>query len=255
MMKRGRKKKRGPKKKKKASVHTYVGLKRPFHVITTSCGTQLEDIYSSVNLKTALSKMRKFQAEWNSKVLFPVKFISSKKTKTFVEADYQLMLIKKKDGFETTHGKFRDAYGSFIDCVTNNDDWLFLEAMPYNVEETFWVYGFNPKRQRKTVHFIIDNILRADSNDKYHFKEVVVFKNKLIIDAVDNMNMVICKNHIDSVRLYNFIEEYSKGKKMKYIVFAGDIYKNMYSYHTWFDKIKQLTNWSDRKIKKNTTRD
>lgn len=255
MAKRGRKKKRGPKKKKKPVVHTYVGLKRPYHIITTSCGTQLEDIYSAVSSKTALTKMRQLQKEWNDKVLFPVKFVSSKKTKTFVEADYQLMLIKKKEGHETTHGKIRDEYGAFVDCVTDNDDWLFLEAMPYKVEETFWVYGYNPKRQRKTIHFIIDNILQVNRNNKYFFKEIVVFKNKLIINSVDKMEMIICKNHIDSVRLYNFIEEYAKDKKLKYILFAGDIYKNMHSYLTWFNKIKELTNWSDRKIKKNTTRD
>jgi hypothetical protein len=198
--------------------------------------------------------MRKLQEESN-KVIFPVQFVSSHKTKTFVEADYQLMLIKKKEGHETTEGKIRNEYGSYVDCTTYNDNWLFLEAMPYKVEETFWVYGYNPKRQRKDINFIIDNFLLCHRNDKYFFRQVAVFKNKLIIDFTDRTEMVICKNHIDSVRLYNFITDYVKEHKLKYIMFSGDIVKNMFSYQTWFDKIKRLTNWTDRKIKKNTTRD
>jgi hypothetical protein len=165
------------------------------------------------------------------------------------------MLIKKKDGNETTHGKIRNEYGSFIDCTTNNENWLFLEALPYKVEETFWIYGLNPKRQRKDVKYIIDNILLHNSNNKYFFKEIVVFKNKLIIDSLEKTEMVICKNHTDSARLYTFFEDYAKEHKLKYIMFAGDILKPMYSFDSWFNKIQKLTNWTYRKIMKNTTRD
>lgn len=255
MAKRGRKKKRGPKKKKIQKPHPYRGFKRPYHIITTINGNQIDDIYTAVNIKYALNKMRKLQEEFNKNIVFPVKFVSNHNVKTFVEADYQLVLIKKKEGIETKEGKIKDEYGGFIDCTTNNDKWLFVEAMPYQVEETFWVYGYNPKRQRKNIGFIIDNILLYNPNNKYYFKEVVVFKNKLLIDSVEKMEMIICKNHIDSIRLYNFIENFVKEKKLKYVMFAGDINKNMYSYSNWFDKIKKLTNWTDRKIKKNTTRD
>ena len=253
--KRGRKKKRGPKKKKPIVPHVYVGLKRPYHIITTNNGVQLKDIYSAVTIDVALKKMKEFQEKLNKDVRFPVRFVSSRKEKTFTEADYRLVLIKKKEPTDTYQGKFRNEYGKFVDCVVDHNEWIFIDELPYNVEETFWVYGYNPKCQRKTFSFIFDSLVRSDVKDKSFIKQIAVFKNKLLISSTGKLDMVICKNHMDSVRLYNEISEEVKMKKLKYVIFGGDINKKMYSFDIWYEKIQKLTNWTWRKINKNTTRD
>jgi hypothetical protein len=253
--KRGRKKKRGPKKKKPVVQHTYVGLKRPYHIITTNNGEQLKDIYTAVSIDVALKKLKEFQERFNKDVKFPVKFTSSHKEKTFTECDYRLMLIKKREPEDTYEGKFRNEYGKYVDCSTGNDNWIFIDELPYNVEETFWVYGYNPKCQRKTFQFIIDELITVNSDNKYFLKQIAVFKNKLLISSTDKLDMVICKNHIDSVRLYNAISDVVSEKKLKYVTFAGDINKKTYSFNIWYNKIEKLTNWTYRKINKNTTRD
>ena len=76
--KRGRKKKRGPKKKKQIIPHKYVGSKRPYHIITTNNGVQIKDIYSAVNIDTALAKLRAFQIKFNENVQFPVRYVSNR---------------------------------------------------------------------------------------------------------------------------------------------------------------------------------
>ena len=81
--KRGRKKKRGPKKKKPIIPNKYVGLKRPYHIITTNNGVQIKDIYSAVNIDMALAKLRAFQIQFNKNIQFPVKYTSNKNEKTF----------------------------------------------------------------------------------------------------------------------------------------------------------------------------
>lgn len=253
--KRGRKKKRGPKKKKPIIPNKYVGLKRPYHIITTNNGVQIKDIYSAVNINMALAKLRSFQIQFNKNIQFPVKYTSNKNEKTFTECDYRLMLIKKKIDNDTYKGKIRNEYGKFIDCVTSSDEWVFIEELPYQVEETFWVYGYNPKTDRKTYQFIIDEFINYNKKDKYFFKEIVIYRNKLLIDSISGLEIIICKNHQDSVRLYNSLQEYSKNKKYKNILFAGDIHKNSYSYEKWYNKIHELTHWNRRKINKNTTRD
>ena len=63
--KRGRKKKRGPKKKKPIVINKYVGLPRPYHIITTNNGIQLKDIYSAVSIDVALNKLRELQEKFN----------------------------------------------------------------------------------------------------------------------------------------------------------------------------------------------
>lgn len=253
--KRGRKKKRGPKKKKPVIQHVYVGLKRPYHIITTNNGVQLKDIYSAVTIDVALRKLKEIQQELNKDVKFPVRFISSRDEKTFTTADYRLMLIKKREPTDTYQGKFRNEYGKYIDCETDHNEWIFIDELPYQVEETFWVYGYNPKCQRKTFQFIIDNIISANAGDKYYLKQVAVFKNKLLVSSIEKLDMIICKNHMDSVRLYNAIGEVVKEKKLKYVTFAGDINKKMLSFNIWYRKIEELTHWTWRKINKNTTRD
>ena len=253
--KRGRKKKRGPKKKKPIIPNKYVGLKRPYHIITTNNGVQIKDIYSAVNIDMALAKLRAFQIQFNKNIQFPVKYTSKKNKKTFTECDYRLMLIKKKIDNDTYKGKIRNEYGKFIDCVTTSDEWVFIEELPYQVEETFWVYGYNPKTDRKTYQFIVDEFINYNKKDKYFFKEIVIYRNKLLIDSISGLEIIICKNHQDSVRLYNSLQEYSKNKKYKNILFAGDIHKNSYSYEKWYNKIHELTHWNRRKINKNTTRD
>ena len=253
--KRGRKKKRGPKKKKPIVPHVYVGLKRPYHIITTNNGVQLQDVYSAVSLSVALKKMKELQDEYNKDVKFPVRFISSREEKTFTEADYRLMLIKKKEPSDTFNGKFKNEYGKYIECVTDNDNWTFIDELPYMVEETFWVYGYNPKKQRKTFQFIIDELIVSDIHDKYFLKQIAIYKNKLLISSINKLDMVICKNHMDSVRLYNEIHNFTEENKIKYITFAGDINKKTISFDIWYQKIEQLTHWTKRKINKNTTRD
>ena len=253
--KRGRKKKRGPKKKKPIIPNKYVGLKRPYHIITTNNGVQIKDIYSAVNIDMALAKLRALQIQFNKNIQFPVKYTSNKNEKTFTECDYRLMLIKKKIDNDTYKGKIRNEYGKFVDCVTSSDEWVFIEELPYQVEETFWVYGYNPKTDRKTYQFIVDEFINYNKKDKYFFKEIVIYRNKLLIDSISGLEIIICKNHQDSVRLYNSLQEYSKNKKYKNILFAGDIHKNSYSYEKWYNKIHELTYWNRRKINKNTTRD
>lgn len=79
--KRGRKKKRGQKKKKPIVQHVYVGLKRPYHIITSNNGVQLLDIYTAVSIDVAIEKLKQFQERFNKGVRFPVKYISSREQK------------------------------------------------------------------------------------------------------------------------------------------------------------------------------
>ena len=57
----------------------------------------------------------------------------------------------------------------------------------------------------KTFKWIYENYIEKNCN-KYNFKNVVIFKNKLIVDINGGLNMVLCKNVSDCIRLYNQLE-------------------------------------------------
>lgn len=252
---RGRRKKRGRKKKKPIVERKYVGLKRPYHIITSNNGVQIKDIYTAVSIDVGLRKMKEIQERMNEGVEFPVKFTCSKDEVLFTECDYRLILIKKRDEGDALLGKIKNDFGKYIDCDTGNKNWLYIDSLPYKIEETFWVYGYNPNNQRKTYRFIMDNIVASNVSGKYQLKQVVVYRNKVVITSVDKFDMVICKNHIDSVRLYNAMEEEAKKRKMKYVMFSGDVAMKSVSRDIWEEKIRNATHWTYRKINKNTTRD
>ena len=85
------------------------------------------------------------------------------------------------------------------------------------------------------------------------FLDIQIYKNKLLIDCNGNLEMVICKNKNDCIRLYNQIEKWCIDSKIKYIAFMGDTAHSKYKIN-WIDRIQQLTHWNRRKITRHNTR-
>ena len=114
-------------------------------------------------------------------------------------------------------------------------------------------YMVNPKVQRKTFNYILNEILlNGVTNQKYPLKRVMVFKNKLIIENDDDFDIVICKNGEDCIRLYNELEKECLALKLKCIFFSGftgDALKNRL-----VDKIMEKTGWDRQKTCRLSTR-
>ena len=169
------------------------------------------------------------------------------------ECNYELIIIKGKDEFDNSVQKIKDEYGKFINYESSDEDWIIYDRANYDIEETFWVYGYHPRIQRKDFNWIFDTFIEKDAKNKYIFKSVVVYKNKLLIDYNGKLEMVICKNKSDCVRMYNMIEKKSVEKKHTNIAFMGDIADSKYK-KMWMDKIRELTHWNDKKIERSSTR-
>ena len=75
----------------------------------------------------------------------------------------------------------------------------------------------------------------------------------MVIDCNGKLEMVICKNIPDAIRLYNKIEIESVNKKFKYIAFMGDVSKGKYRLD-WRKRLQDLTHWSNEKINRSSTR-
>ena len=80
-----------------------------------------------------------------------------------------------------------------------------------------------------------------------------IFKNKLLIEASGILELILCKNKHDSIRLYNMLQEWCIRDKYKYVIFSGDGDASPNRKKECYRKIMELTNWSYMKVARNST--
>ncbi len=218
-----------------------------YHIILTSNGKMIKTLYNCASEMLVNKKFKELIAE-NKKIKFPVRYINIGK---LVNANYELFIIKRNDdNIKST--KLKDENGKIINFETNDENWIIYDRENYDKEETFWVYGYHPVFQRKNFEWIYENLIKNDLN-KFNLKQILVYQNKLLISKTNSLEMVLCKNISDCIRLFNELEKEAIKNKLKYILFSGDAFNSKLR-KSWFEKIKKLTNWSDLKIRRNSLR-
>lgn len=224
--------------------------KNLYHIILINHGIQLKHLFYTDTEQKVYKKFKELIKE-SRKVAFPIKY-NNEKVK-IVPSEYELVIIKVNTNNENPVTLVKDNYGKFVEYQTSSSDWLVLDRVPYDMEETFWVYGYHPRMQRKTFSWICDEFIAKNAKDKHYFKTVVVYLNKVLVETNGKLEMVICKNQSDAARLYNEIEKLCMKKRYKTVVFLGDVSwgPHMQSYT---EKIQKLTHWKEKKIKRTSTR-
>lgn len=221
-----------------------------YSIILVNHGKQLKVIRSEPTEKKIYTKFKELLKE-NKKVIFPRHYNNHEHV--MKEAAYELVIIKCKQFGDSDVNKIKDEYGKYTNYVSSDEDWIIIDRASYNIEETFWVYGYHPRLQRKDFKWIFENFIEKNS-DKYNFKTVQVYNNKVLIDCNGKLDMVICKNKNDSIRMHNLMEKWCIDKKMKYVAFMGDLRNSQYK-SDWIKRIQDLTHWSWTKIGRLSTRD
>jgi len=222
-------------------------LRNIYHIILTSNGKQIKTLYNCASEMLVNKKFDELVSK-NKEIRFPVRYINIGK---LVDAKYEIFIIKRNDD-DKKATKLKDENGKIINFETNDENWVIYDRENYDKEESFWVYGYHPVFQRKDFNWIFENLIATDNN-KYNIKQILVFRNKLLISTTYNLDMVLCKNESDCIRLYNELEKESKNKKVKYVIFSGDAYHSKLK-ENWFDRVKKLTGWSDTKVRRKNLR-
>lgn len=253
--KRGRKPlnkpiKKKPKKRKKRVSRKKKVVKEPisrkwkFQIYLIGNNQKKEFIKSYLSKEKALKEFYEIHNKSKNEVVFPVRYVNVKVIK---DMSYYVLLLKRKEENDTDIVKLRNEYGEFVEheLIKDGDEWVIYDKLPYYIEEKFWVYGYHPKYERKDFMFIYNEMVKPKATSKYDFLRVVIFKNKLLLETYNKLDMVICKNREDCIRLYNQLEEYSKRDKFKYILFDGDGDTTRKSKDEWVDKIIAMTGWEN----------
>lgn len=227
-----------------------------FRIIITSQNKVLVSVYSTPSKVDAVES---FEAllRYNSEVIrFPKKF--SSRDHKLVEAKYEILLIEsippdEKGEVDSNVNYLRNEFGKLTPVKTNTSKGRIYRKEIYFFEEDFWVYGFNNKSDRKDFNFILNELVLLNLEDvKYPTKTIYIYKNKLLIEDDNDLEIVICKNMSDSFRLYMELEEEIKKMKIKTVFFMGEV-KDI-SARIAEEKMMQKTNWKLTKIRRNSTR-
>lgn len=244
--------KRGRPRKVQEPLKEKTSRKRPYQIIVTSLGKQREFIKSFRDEQSAYEYFTRLLEE-NKKIRFPIKTLNSY---TIKEAKFEIFIIKKIDENTPQDETYlRNDYGEFIKYETNSKEWIVIDKSNWNIEETFWINGYDPKHQRKTFEWIFKNCILNKHLDDYCFSNILVYQNKVLIDTDGDIDIVFCKCVKDSYRLYNELEKECQNHKLKRVLFNGDIGNfSRQTISSWVDRLCDITGFSRSKILRTSLR-
>jgi len=216
-----------------------------YRVILISNGVYKKTLHKCKTKETAFKNFN-LLLDKNKTIKFPKKNINTQKIKP---VEYQLCVVKPTEP-DDVFRIIRDDYGkTYTEAPIGN--WTILNSEKYNVEETFWIYGYNSKLNRPTIDVILKKLV-SNAYKKNIVKQIIVVYNKLIIYNEDQFDMIICKCIEDAQRLHHTLAKISKKQKIKSLLFMGTASQATTS--RMYDMIQQKTGWSMKKIRRTSTR-
>ena len=201
----GRPKKRGPKKKRKYISRKPKIDRRTLNIYdykVVSCHNGRQDGYYGAFVKAeeayeSVEELMKDQKD----IIFPARV---QITDRIISSRDEYLILEKDRLGDKEAPLLRNEYGKLVKQETNSDTWIVLDKFSYDTEETFWVYGYDPVRGRKTFEWIYYNIIIGNIETSYDIKRVMLYKNKIVVkDDAGNLDIVFCKTVSDAIRFYN----------------------------------------------------
>lgn len=252
----GRPKKRGPKKKRK-----YISRKPKidgrslniydYKLVSCHNGKQNGYIGAYVNVEEAYEEIERLMKE-NKKVVFPARVQIGE---TIEDCRDEYLLLEKNRHGDKEEPMLRNSFGKLVRQETNSDTWIVLDKFRYDTEETFWVYGYDPLRGRKTFEWIYLNIIIGNIETKFDIKRVMLYKNKIVVkDDAGNLDIVFCKTQSDAIRFYNLMNEWVTKNKVRQVMFLGNYSQISGKRRGLEEELIKKTGWSKRKIQMVTSK-
>jgi hypothetical protein len=177
--------------------------------------------------------------------LFPKRYLNSVVIK---KVKYEICLTKKTEP-DDVNRLLRDDYGKLY-LEKNIGDLTVITSSKYEVEETFYIYGFVGK-SRPTITEIIKRLM-INVYAKNSVKQIIVVNNKLIIYTENQFDMVICKNKNEAQRLHHTLARIANKQKIKNLLFMGTA--GPATTTLLYKMIADKTGWNNLKIKRTSTR-
>lgn len=216
-----------------------------YRVILTKNGKYKKTLHKCKTEQTSFLNFNKIKMENN--VFFKKEYINYN---GIIPVEYKIYVVKDYDESDKPR-LVRNRLGKLVYEKPIFGIWTILHDSNYDVEENFWVYGYDKRKDRKTIVDII-GLLMVGMGDPKKTKQVVVVNNKLLIHVEDQFDMVICKCKRDAQRLHHALAKAAKANKIKNLFFMGTANKKMCG--DYYEIIHEHTGWDYTKIWRTTTR-
>ena len=214
-----------------------------YRVILTLNGKYKKTLHRSKTKETVFNNYHKLKEE--NDILFPKKFLNSNGIK---KVQYQICVTKPTEPTDTFR-ILRDDYGKLY-TEKPLGDWTILASEDYDMEETFFIYGYEGD-ERPTIKEVVKRLMFG-AHAKKMVKQIIVVHNKLVIYNEDQFDMILCKNLEDAQRLHHTLAKIVKKQKIKSLMFMGTA--TPATIGRMYDVIHEETDWPYTKIRRTSTR-
>ncbi len=214
-----------------------------YRIVLLSNGKYKKTLYRCKTKQNAFLKFHKMKDENN--VFYPKRFLNTNGIK---KVKYEICVTKPTEDTDTFR-ILRDDYGKLY-TEEPLGDWTILISDDYNIEETFYIYGYEGD-ERPTIKEVVKRLM-IGAHAKKMVKQVLVVHNKLIIYNEDQFDMVLCKNLEDAQRLHHTLAKIVKKQKIKSLLFMGTA--TPANVGRMYDIIHEETGWPYTKIRRTSTR-
>jgi hypothetical protein len=217
-----------------------------YRVILTKNGKYKKTLWRCKKRKTVFTNFHRIKEDNN--VFFEREFINFK---GIIPVGYMIYAVKDYEKGDKMRF-VRNELGQVVEEKPIFGIWTVLTEAKYSIEESFWVYGFNPLTERKNIVDII-GMLMVGVNEPRFTKQIIVINNKLVFYNEDSFDMVICKCKPDAQRLHHELNKAARDNGIKNLYFMGTATdkKIMGDY---YEIIHEKTGWNYTKIWRTTTR-
>lgn len=216
-----------------------------YRVILVRNGKYKKTLHKCKTKETSFSNYHSLIDE-NKSIMFPKKFINTTKIR---DVKYEICVVRPTQP-DDTFRIIRDDYGkTYVEKPIG--DWTILASHEYNLEETFWIFGYDSKLNRPNIHDVIKKLVQG-AHKKNMVKQIIVVHNKLIIYNEEQFDMIICKCLDDAQRLHHTLAKIAKKQKIKSLLFMGTATPATVS--RMYEVIKENTGWPITKIRRTSTR-
>lgn len=219
-----------------------------FHVFIARNGRRIKKL-GIFKWKSSAYEAYNSAVEENEKnVKFPVYYECSSSGGHFKHKRviYEIILAQRVFDDDEAITQFRDGSGRFLNVtiVCNDARYKILAKQEWRVDESFYVYGYHPKRGRKNFDFILNEIVLKNL-DRENSRRIFVYKNKLFVQYDSDFDFVVCKNNAEALRLYDTLEKWVKSE---YVMFTGQLSDEL---RVWIlNQLYEKTGWDEKLAKK-----
>lgn len=170
------------------------------------------------------------------------------------ESNYEYVIFKDVKGDEPKSTYMKNEYGKYVEhnVKINGKNYEIVEKCKAKVEDTFWVFGYDSRNDRKTFAWIFNNVLNEGFSGQYDMKRIYLYHNKVIFcNDRNEIDIIICKVASDAVRFYNLLQVYCK--KGPYL-FMGNVTTKSALCPSLEKLLIEKTGWTKEKLRRNQNR-